>query len=198
MLLLLSRNRFEEFTIGDLATQLPQSGSTVRRAVDTLLDNELVIEDATGNRRLVRINRERLSAPDDPILEIPQLEFQQPVAEAVDRLTELLDDPVAIILYGSVARGEADRRSDIDLWVLVRQDRPAAQRAANRVVNELESLKVDGERYSFDIDVESVDSLPQYTADVAEIVVSGIPVHSSPDFATVKNLVREEVNADER
>nr|WP_274326211.1 nucleotidyltransferase domain-containing protein [Halosimplex aquaticum] len=30
-------------------------------------------------------------------------------------------------MFGSVARGEADRRSDIDLWVLVEEDRMTNQ-----------------------------------------------------------------------
>lgn len=196
ILLFLSRDRFEEFAIGDIATQTRYPESTVRRAIDTLVDNELVVEDRSGNRRLVQINRKRLTAPNDPILEIPQVEYQKPVQEAVNRLKKQLDDLVGVILYGSVARGEADRQSDIDLWALVREDRPEAQRSANRVRNELEELKIDGERYSFDIDVESASSLPQYTEDIAAIIASGIPVHSTADFSTVKNLIREEVDFD--
>lgn len=37
------------------------------------------------------------------------------------------DHIAGIVLYGSVARGDADRRSDIDLWVLVEDDRMANQ-----------------------------------------------------------------------
>lgn len=197
VLIFLSRDRFEQFSIGDIATQTQYSESTVRRAVDTLVDNELVVEDRSGNRRLFQINRERLTAPNDPILEIPQVEYQRPVQEAVKRLTKQLDDLVGVILYGSVASGEADRQSDIDLWVLVRGDRPEAQRSANRVRNELEERKFDGERYSFDIDVESASSIPRYTEDVAAIIAAGIPVHSTADFSTVKNLIREEIDFDE-
>jgi len=197
ILIFLSRDRFEQFSIGDIATQTQYSESTVRRAVDTLVDNELLVEERSGNRRLFQINRERLTAPNDPILEIPQVEYQRPVQEAVNRLTKQLDDLVGVILYGSVARGEADRQSDIDLWVLVREDRPEAQRSVNRVRNELEELKIDGERYAFDIDVESASSIPRYTEDVAEIFAAGIPVHSTADFSTVKNLIREEIDFDE-
>jgi predicted nucleotidyltransferase len=48
-----------------------------------------------------------------------------------------LESVVGIGLYGSVARGEADRRSDIDLWVFVAEDRLENQRTANHVRQDL-------------------------------------------------------------
>jgi predicted nucleotidyltransferase len=75
-------------------------------------------------------------------LRIPPTEFHRPVRTATERLAEKLDGVVGVVLYGSVARGEADRRSDIDLWVAVRADRPSNQRAASRVESELESRRL--------------------------------------------------------
>jgi predicted nucleotidyltransferase len=69
-----------------------------------------------------------------------------PVREAVDELRTELESIVGIALYGSVARGGADRRSDIDLWVLVEEDRMVAQRAANEVRQELEAREFDTTR----------------------------------------------------
>ncbi|MDY6764525.1 MAG: nucleotidyltransferase domain-containing protein, partial [Halobacteria archaeon] len=123
VLSLLSRNRYEEFTISELSTRTGHTKPTVGRAVDTLLRNDLVVEDHEGNQRLIRINRERLHVPDDPYLRIPQPEFHEPVRTAVNELKSELDNLLAIVLYGSVARGDADRRSDIDLWVLVSVNR---------------------------------------------------------------------------
>jgi len=127
----------------------------------------------------------------------PQPEYHQPVKAAVTELRENINDVVGIILYGSVARGEADRRSDIDLWVLTRSGRAESQREANAIARDLEDTEFDGDRYAYDIDVEAVQAIPAYTEDIREIVVSGIPVYKTNDFETVENLLLEEGATDE-
>lgn len=198
VLLFLSRHRFDEFTVTELADSIDQTKSTVNRAVDDLEANGLVLSDHHGPRRFVRINRERLSVPDDPVMRIPQPEFHEPVRAAVEELRRRVDDLLAVVLYGSVARGRADRLSDVDLWVLVRNDRAEHKRTANEIERDLEQRTFrDGNRYAFHVDVEAVKSLPTYTADVREIVASGIPIHGTEDFETVRNLLFEEVDGDE-
>lgn len=197
ILLFLSRHRFDEFTIGELATRTEHTKPTVARSVDVLAANDLVHDTPEGNRRLVQINRGRLSVPDDPFLQIPQVEFHEPVKAAVEELTDRLDTLLGIVLYGSVARGEADRRSDIDLWVLVSEDRAASQRTANDIRQDLEAREFDGQRYGYDIDVEDVSSIPRYTADIQEIVRSGIPVHETEQFETVEKLLLNAEDDDE-
>lgn len=197
VLLFLSRHRFESYSIGTVAERVDHTAQSVRRAVDVLSANGLVTETRDGTRRLVGIDRDRLSVPEDPFLRIPQSAFQEPVKAAVDELAAALDDVVGIVLYGSVARGEADRRSDVDLWVLVRADRAENQRAANAAVADLEERSFDGDRYAFDVDVEAVASVPAYTEDVREVVLSGIPVFETADFETVENLLLEGVDGDD-
>ena len=197
ILLFLTNHRFSQFSLREVANQGGHAQQTTRRAINTLVDNGLVVESPEGNQRLVQINRQRLSIPDDPILCIPQLDFQEPVKAAVDELTSELDGVVGVVLYGSVARGEADRRSDIDLWVLIRGERAANQREANAVARNLEDVKFDGDRYAFDISVEAIQAIPTYTEDIREIVVSGIPVYKTENFEIVENLLLEESNDDE-
>jgi len=197
ILLFLTNHRFEQFSQREVADQIGHSQQTARRAVNTLIENGLVVESPEGNQRLVQINRERLTVPDDPLLRIPQPEFQKPVKAAVDDLISRLDGVIGIVLYGSVARGEADRRSDIDLWVLTTNDRAPNQREANAVGRDLEDAEFDGNRYAYDIDVEVVHAIPTYTEDVREIVVSGIPIYSTNKFEMVKKLLLEEGGGDE-
>lgn len=197
VLLFLTRHRFDEFTIGELAKRTGHTKPTVGRAVDVLEGNDLVDEDPEGNRRLVQINRERLFVPDDPVLQIPQREFHKPVKVAIDELESKLENVLGIILYGSVARGEADRRSDIDIWVLVSEDRASNQRAVNNLERDLEEREFEGDRYYYDIDVEAVSSVPRYTKDIREIVLSGIPMYETPQFETVEKLLLNEANDDE-
>jgi len=153
-----------------------------------------------GRRKLVRINRDRLVVPDDPVLQIPQAAYHQPVRVAVDRLSERLSAVVGIVLYGSVARGEADRRSDIDLWVAVDDNRAENQREANAVRNELEQREfdrrprlptdgVESDRYEFHIVVESIEAVPSFEDDVREIVLSGIPLYVTEAFTTLRNAL---------
>lgn len=197
ILLFLTGHRYDRFSVSEIATQTNHPKPSVRRAVDVLVKNDLVHETWRNNRKLIRINRERISVPDDPILRIPQREFQQPVKTAVDKLAAEIPGTLGIVLYGSVARGDADRRSDIDLWILTRNDRAAAQRSANSIARTLEDTRFQENRYGFDIDVEAVQSIPTYTSDIREIVVSGIPVYTTEGFETVENLLLEEGQANE-
>jgi len=192
VLLFLSRRNFEKYSISEIATYTEHSEPSVKRSVDVLSENGIVEDSPEGNQRLVEINRDKLSIPDDPYLQIPQKEFQKPAKAAAEEIKSELEGIQAIILYGSVARGEADRRSDIDLWVLVSEDRPREQRKANKIRKEIEEKKFDGDRYGFDIDVESVSSIPNYTEELREIVLSGITLYRKENFVAVRNLIEEE------
>lgn len=56
-----------------------------------------------------------------PELSIPELEppFDRALVDALDYVFEIHDDVVSINLAGSVFRGEADPRSDLDLYVII-------------------------------------------------------------------------------
>jgi predicted nucleotidyltransferase len=132
-----------------------------------------------GNKRLVGINRARLSKPDDPVLQIPQPEFQPPVRAALTRIEEDLEDVCGVVVFGSVARGEADRRSDIDLWVLVTDDRATNQRQAHDIANTLGSERFDGDRYEFQILVESIETAIDYSDRLHDVFASGLTLRDS-------------------
>jgi predicted HTH domain antitoxin len=91
--------------------------------------------------------------------------------------------------YGEVELGEADRRSDIDLWVLVEEDRMAAQRTANEVRQGLEAREFDTGRYEYEIDVESLPAVPGYTDELREILSDGLVLHSTGKFETVQGMI---------
>lgn len=50
---------------------------------------------------------------------IPQKRFRKPLREFIKKAVKISDAIAEIILYGSVARGEADTRSDVDLFLLL-------------------------------------------------------------------------------
>ena len=189
ILLFLTRHHDESFSMTDLADAIGYTRPTITKTVDTLSRNDLVVEEHDGTRRLVQINRDRLTIPDDPFLGIPQSEFHVPVQDATNQLRTTLDGVLAVVLYGSVARGEADRRSDIDLWVLVRDDRPSNQRQANHIRQSLEEDTFGGDRYAFDIDVEALQGVPTYAEELQEILRDGIAVYHTDEFDTVRSMV---------
>jgi predicted nucleotidyltransferase len=189
IILFLTRHHDESFSMTDIAEAVDYTRPTVTKVIDVLSNNDLIVEERDGARRLVQINRGRLTRPDDPYLEIPQSEFYAPVKAATEAILDELDGVLAVVLYGSVARGEADRRSDIDLWVLVREDRMSNQRRANQVRQSLEADTFDGNRYAYEIDVEGLQAVPNYADNLREILRDGIAVHRTDEFDTVRQMV---------
>ncbi len=189
ILLFLTRHRNESFSMTEIAEAVDYTRPTITKTVDVLSNNDLVVEERDGARRVVQINRDRLTLPGDPYLEIPQSEFHAPVKAATEALVNELEGVLAVVLYGSVARGEADRRSDIDLWVLVREDRMSNQRRANHVRQSLEDDAFDGDRYAFEIDVEGLQAIPNYADELREILRDGIAVHRTDEFDTVRRMI---------
>ncbi|WP_433633700.1 nucleotidyltransferase domain-containing protein [Halomicrococcus sp. NG-SE-24] len=189
LLSFLSRYHTDEFSITELTDAVDYSQPTVSKAIDVLTANDLIVDRREGPTRIVHINRERLSHPADPYLQIPQAEFQGPVRTAVDNLRDRLNNVLGVVLYGSVARGEADRRSDIDLWVLVEEDRMANQRAANRVRQDLEDQEFDTGRYEYEIDVEALPAVPNYIEKLRELLSDGLVVYETEKFDTVQNMI---------
>ncbi|QZP36341.1 nucleotidyltransferase domain-containing protein [Halobaculum magnesiiphilum] len=184
ILLFLIRHHGESFSMTEIAEAVDYTRPTITKAVDVLSNNDLVVEERDGSRRLVQINRDRVTRPDDPYLEIPQSEFHAPVAAATEAILDELDDVLAVVLYGSVARGEADRRSDIDLWVLVREDRMGNQRRANQV---RQSLEAD----TFTDNTLNVRRIGRIMNDLPDVlIVDATGFFSDEEVVTVRSDVR--------
>lgn len=189
ILLFLIRHPDEAFSMTDISNVIEYSRPTITKTVDVLSNNGLVVEERDGASRLIQINRDRVHIPNNPYLEIPQSEFQAPVKAATEAILNELDGVLGIVLYGSVARGDADRRSDVDLWVLVREDRMSNQRRANQVRQSLEENTFDSNRYAFEIDVEGLQAVPNYIGDLREILRDSIFIYQTEEFETVCNIV---------
>lgn len=187
ILRLLLDNPYGTFTIRELSRLTEHSTYSIKSAVDVLEDNGLVTAASEGNRRPVGINRTQVSKPDDPVLRIPQPEFHEPVRTALDRLHAELDDVRGVLVFGSVARGQADRQSDIDLWVLT--DSRSEQHRANEIAKQLGQERFDGERYEFQVMVESTDSAHGYADRLTDIFTDAITLHGSEALQQLKEEV---------
>lgn len=138
----LSDNPDINVSLRQLSKVVPLSERATREAVNVLEANELIETFHKGNARRVHINRNRLNHPSDPLRSVPQSEFQTPVRIARHYIEAELEDVLGIILFGSVARGEADRQSDIDLWVLVGDNHMQQRHNANTLEEHLNGLQI--------------------------------------------------------
>jgi predicted nucleotidyltransferase len=187
LLQLLLDNPYEQFTIRGLSRLTDNAAQSVKRAVDVLEANGLVVVKAEGNRRLVGINRTRVAKPDDPVLRIPQPEFHRPVRAALDRIRDELAEIHGVLVFGSVARGQADRQSDIDLWVLA-GDR-ADQHRANELAKTLGQKQFDGDRYEFQILVETPESARSHGERLDDVFADAITLVHSDALRALKHEV---------
>jgi hypothetical protein len=107
-----------EFT-GRQVHELAATGSHVgiKRALDRLVDQGVVLRRPAGRAHLYRLNREHLAAP-----AIEQL--AQARSTLVRRLREAIacwpQPPAMAVLFGSMARGSASTDSDLDVLVVRR------------------------------------------------------------------------------
>mgnify|MGYP000297794238 CR=1 FL=1 len=183
-----------EFSIPELVDATGAARSTVWRAVDLLDELGVVRVRETSQRNYVSIDPERLRK-DDPIFAIEQPEFRRPIRAFVDRLRTAVDesdaitDLVGVVVFGSVARGEADRRSDIDLFVVVDGDRTTARRIAADVASDLAEERFDGDRFAFETYVESVASAERAGPKLDDIFDEGITVVDSERLSAVRKAV---------
>lgn len=187
-----------EFTISELADMTGVTRSTVWRAIDLLDGLDILDVRETPQRKYVSIDPDAVRK-NDPILAIDQSEFHEPVRTFVENTRGALDSSgdvdglIGIVVFGSVARGEADRQSDIDCFVVVDGDRTAARRLVTDVVSELHSQSFDGDRFEFEPYVESIESAVRAGRKLRDIFEEGITIYEAEGLQNV----RAEVMTDE-
>lgn len=183
-----------EFTIPELVEATDVTRSTVWRAVELLDSIGAVQIRKTPQRKYVSINRERLKK-DDPVLAIPQSTFHAPIQAFIDAVHDVITDADnitdvdGIVIFGSVARGEADRQSDIDCFVVVNGDRTTARRLVTDIVADLQTERFDGDRFAFETYVESTESARRAGSKLQEIFSDGITVYGSEQLDSLRKSV---------
>lgn len=187
---LLYRNPHREFTVSELRNTTGHGGKSVDNAIQILGSLDLIRKEKEGRRTLIHINQERARKPDDPLFEIVQSEFREPVREFLERAIESQgDNLVGVILFGSVARGEADRASDIDLLIVVRDDLVEARRELHEIRQEIENEQFGDDRYELQVLVESTKSARNYGGKLRDVLSEGIVLHSTDELTDVKEAV---------
>lgn len=181
------------FTQKELAKITETDISTVSRSIDLLEQLGVITQDA-GRPAQIRIDHDHLQKP-DPLLSISQNEFRKPIEAFLTELQQQVTESddvkiiVGVILFGSVARGTADRSSDIDLLVIIDGNHTYGRRIANQIARSLEEQSFDGDRYEFEVLVETPESATQYGAKLREIFDEGLILHQGEDFQRVRAAV---------
>lgn len=187
---LLYRNPHEEFGVRRLRELTGNGAQTVDTALTLLEQLDLIRTRREGNKKLTGINRDRVQKPDDPILEIPQEAFRDPVKTFADKVKEEHGDHlVGILLFGSVARGEADRTSDVDLQVIVENDLLSSRRNIQEIRQEVEATRFGGDRFEFQVLVESVETAEQYGEKLQEIFSEAITLHGTERMDELRSVI---------
>ena len=109
----------------ELAVRVGASQEGVRVIVRELESQGIVRITAAGRSRLIELNREHLVYPLVNALSSLKPQLYERMRQHCGRWSR--PKPVAVIVFGSLARGDASATSDIDLLVV----RPAAVRADN-------------------------------------------------------------------
>lgn len=178
------------FTNRDLHRVTGSGLSGVNAAVDTLESLGVAVVDRTGRANAVRIDPEMLVKPEDPVTAIPQSEYHAPVREILSRLEDRIDGKVGVVLFGSVARGDADRTSDIDLFVVVEDERMRAQREAHAIERTIAEKRFEGDRYEPHIVVETRTSATNHDR-IDDVLAEGQTLRDSPALDAAKEEVFE-------
>lgn len=189
---------FEAYTQQELAARTGSDISTVSRSI-ALLEQLGVLDISDGKPARIAIDQNHIERS-DPIFAVPQEEFRTPIHEFVEELTnrvghsEAVDEVVGVVLFGSVARGTADRGSDIDLLLIVEGDGTYGRRIGSRTARDLEERRFDGDRYQFEVLVETTESATSHGGELREIFDEGIVLERSDRLTDVRTAVY----ADER
>jgi len=131
----LCRHRGKEFTIRELAEFLNVSHMGVRKALNDLYKMNAIRIRVIGKSHTIALNAESYAG------ELADKVFrteEETLGELVKLLKKGLSDPAitSALIFGSVARGEEDPLSDIDLFILTK-DKEKAEVAISELQREV-------------------------------------------------------------
>jgi len=128
-------NPYTRFHLRETARKLKMDPMTVKRALDVLVKEGLVVFEKDFNRSVYQANMTDLTLRH---IKIAYNIYLLRKRKTTEFLLEQMPPVTAIILFGSMAKGENDLDSDVDLLVISRnKNRPAEElsRMLGREVN---------------------------------------------------------------
>ncbi|MEW5936973.1 MAG: nucleotidyltransferase domain-containing protein [Candidatus Thermoplasmatota archaeon] len=158
----------EEFYLRELARLLGTSPMTVKRSLDLLVSDLLILRKERKNQILYKAN---VSSQAFRFAKVSYNLSMLESAKVVETLLDNMPGIISIILYGSFAKGENDRHSDLDLLVI-------------SMAKKVRPMKI-GERLGMDVNVMNFTDA-QWTAQAKEnrafyldVITEGIVLHGT-------------------
>ncbi|TET90279.1 MAG: nucleotidyltransferase domain-containing protein [Methanomassiliicoccales archaeon] len=105
----------ERFYLREMARLLEMSPMTLKRSLDALLGDDLIVREVIKNQILYRAN------VDNQAFRFAKIAYNLSWLEknsVVESLVENVPGTSSIVFYGSHAKGENDRHSDLDLLII--------------------------------------------------------------------------------
>lgn len=186
---LLVNNPYQEFSKSQLQELTGRGWSSTQKGVKILESLNLVDTKVEGKSNLISLNTGRVEKPSDPVFSIPQDSFREPVRRFKEKVLSEVDYVAGVLVFGSVARGEADRASDIDILVVVEDELTSARRKVTDIVTELEEEGIEGDRYEFEALVESVETTERRSERIRNIFSEGLVLHRTKKLEKLKEDV---------
>jgi hypothetical protein len=166
-----------EFSGREVHRALGHSSHTgVRRCLVRLVGEGIVLERRAGNALIYRLNRDHLAAPQIEALAALRMRFFERLRETV-AAWEI--KPALAAVFGSVARGEADAGSDIDIFLLrpsgVHED-DSVWREQVMALEESASAWTGNDTRSLEYSQSDLPRLRREESVIAEIAADGIAI----------------------
>ena len=107
-----------EFSISEIARGLKISSSTSKEALDFLFSQNILSKREVGKNILFKVQDSFMTKQVKILYSLSEINASGIVEEIISKNKDVL----SIVVYGSVARGDDDETSDIDLLIISRKD----------------------------------------------------------------------------
>lgn len=176
LLMLLAKDPLEYFTVSDIINRLDiRSRDSLTKLLEAMEDADIIKSTRMGRKRFISINRELVEIPKEPIFQIPQKEYQNVVKKILERIVKL-SDVEKVILFGAVARGTADRMSDLDILV-IGKNVTKLQEKTSKVAYDCRTGKMFEERFEVNIRVISIEEVKRSRGFIKDALNEGIKLY---------------------
>lgn len=108
-------NPYEEMYLRELARKMKLSPYSIKQYADFLLKKDLIKEERKANLRYFKANMNNLFFKH---LKIASNIYSLSEIDFVEFLKENISNVSSIVLFGSMAKGENDKNSDVDLVII--------------------------------------------------------------------------------
>ncbi len=166
----------KEFTGREIARLLGVSHSNVQRALRVLVEDGLASKKRTGRADVFWVNRDHFTFK--ALRELFRVKRELPERIEKDLLSAFRGSGMSVTVFGSYARGEADRRSDVDVLAIAKDRR--------ELEDKIGTIEADfARRYNVSLSAKVLSPfdlkhkpIPPYVQAAAKegILIAGIPI----------------------